>query len=187
MEQRRRSADRQLLAQALASVAAGNKPALREVYERTSAKLYGICLRILSDHGQAEDALQDIYLTIWKRAETFDAARASPVTWLATIARNRAIDRLRARDNRVYAQLNDAVEVADTRPDPAQSLEASQARDRLGRCLADLEDRQARVIRAAFFEGITYAELAEADNVPLGTMKSWVRRGLIKLKACLTA
>lgn len=186
-EQRRRLVDRQELTRALADVATGSEPALRQVYERTAAKLYGICLRILSDPQEAEDALQDIYVSIWKRAGTFDEARASPVTWLATVARNRAIDRLRARDNRVYSELNDAADVADPRPDPAALLEASQASDHLRRCLADLEDRQARAIRAAFFDGVTYAELAEADHVPLGTMKSWVRRGLIKLKACLTA
>lgn len=178
-------ADRQALVRALVRVAEGSEPALRDVYSRTSAKLFGICLRILSDRQEAEDALQDIYLTIWKRAGTYDAERASPVTWLATIARNRAIDRLRARGVRPFATLDAAADVADARPDALAGIEAAQERDRLARCLDTLEARQAGAIRAAFFGGLTYSELADAGAVPLGTMKSWVRRGLLRLKACL--
>ena len=177
--------DRQALVRALASVADGSEPALRDVYSRTAAKLDGICLRILSDRQEAEDALQDIFVTIWKRAGTFDADRASPVTWLATIARNRSIDRLRARGSRPFTTLDAAAEVADTRQDAVASIEAAQDRQRLMHCLDTLEARQAGAIRAAFFGGLTYSELADAGAVPLGTMKSWVRRGLLRLKACL--
>jgi len=178
-------ADRQALVRALAGVAEGSEVALRDVYSRTAAKLYGICLRILSDRQEAEDALQDIFVTIWKRAGTFDAERASPVTWLATIARNRSIDRLRARGVRPFVTLDAAADVADTRPDVVANIEAAQDRDRLMECLDTLEARQAGAIRAAFFQGLTYSELADAGAVPLGTMKSWVRRGLLRLKACL--
>jgi RNA polymerase sigma-70 factor (ECF subfamily) len=177
--------ERQALVRALARVADGSEAGLRDVYARTSAKLFGICLRILSDRQEAEDALQDIYVTVWKRAGTFDADRASPVTWLATIARNRSIDRLRARGVRPFTTLDAAAEVADTRPDAVAGIEAAQERNRLMLCLDTLEARQAGVIRAAFFGGSTYSELADASAVPLGTMKSWVRRGLIRLKACL--
>lgn len=177
--------DRRSLARALAGVAGGSEAALREVYSKTAAKLYGICLRILSDRQEAEDALQDIYLTVWKRAGAYDPERASPVTWLATIARNRAIDRLRARGTRAFALLDDAADVPDPAPGAGEAMEASQDRERLVRCLDTLEARQASAIRSAFFQGATYAELAEAGAVPLGTMKSWVRRGLIRLKACL--
>lgn len=183
--ERQRLADRQHLTRALAEVAGGSEAALREVYSRTAAKLYGICLRILSDRQEAEDALQDIYLTIWKRADRFDAERASPVTWLATIARNRAIDRLRARGTRSFAMMEEAAQVPDPAPDPAASLMASQGRARIEDCLQQLEDRQAVAIRAAFFDGATYAELAEHGAVALGTLKSWIRRGLLKLRACL--
>lgn len=179
-------ADRQALVRALAGVAEGSEVALRDVYSRTAAKLYGICLRILSDRQEAEDALQDIFVTIWKRAGTFDAERASPVTWLATIARNRSIDRLRARGVRPFVTLDAAADVADPRPDAVANIEAAQDRDRLMQCLDTLEARQAGAIRAAFFQGLTYSELADAGAVPLGTMKSWVRRGLLRLKACLS-
>lgn len=183
--ERQRLVDRERLSRALEQVAGGSEAALREVYRRTSAKLYGICVRILSDREEAEDALQDIYLTIWKRAGTFDASRASPVTWLATIARNRAIDRLRARGTRSFASIEEAAQVRDPAPDAAVELEASQARAALEQCLDALEDRQAGAIRAAFFDGATYAELAQCGAVALGTMKSWIRRGLLKLRECL--
>jgi len=178
--------DRLALVRALSSVAGGSEAALRDVYSRTSAKLYGICLRILSDRQEAEDALQDIFLTIWKRAGSYDAARASPVTWLATIARNRSIDRLRARGSRPFVNLDAAADVPDARADAVAGIEAAQDRDRLMNCLDTLEARQAGAIRASFFQGLTYSELAEAGAVPLGTMKSWVRRGLLRLKACLS-
>lgn len=177
--------DRQHLADALAQVAGGSEAALAEVYQRTSAKLYGICLRILSDRQEAEDALQDIYLIIWKRAGAFDATRASPVTWLATIARNRAIDRLRARGTRRFADLDEASGVSDPGPGALALMEAGQERARLAACLGELDARPRQAIHAAFFEGATYAELAEHGGVPLGTMKSWVRRALLKLRACL--
>ncbi len=181
------AADRRHLVEALAAVAGGDEAALADVYARTSAKLYGICLRILGDRGEAEDALQDIYVTIWHRAGTFDQTRASPVTWLATIARNRAIDRARARGNRRFEGLDEAEQVRDPGPDAFASLETREAHDRLAGCVDTLEPRHAAAIRQAFFEGTTYAELATKDGVPLGTMKSWVRRALIKLRACLDA
>lgn len=177
--------DRQALTQALAAVAGGSEAALAEVYSMTAAKLFGICLRILSDRPEAEDALQDIYLTIWKRAGSFDAERASPVTWLSTIARNRAIDRLRARGTRKLGSLDEAAQVRDPAPSAFAMLQAQEDRGRLSECLGELEARQANAIRAAFFEGATYVELAQSGAVALGTMKSWIRRGLLKLRACL--
>lgn len=179
------ASERDALTRALARVAGGDEAALREVYRRTSAKLFGICLRILGDRQEAEDALQDIYVTVWKRAGGFDPARASPVTWLATVARNRAIDRLRARGTRSFTGVEDAAAVPDPRPDALAGLEAAEGQGQLHRCLDELEARQRHAIRAAFFGGMTYAELADAGAVPLGTMKSWVRRGLLRLKACL--
>lgn len=167
-------------------VAEGDRQALQQVYRATSAKLFGICFRILGDRAEAEDALQDVYLSLWRRADRFDPDRASPITWLATFARNRAIDRLRGGKVRAMAA---PVELADTIADkgPAadETMEAGQLDSRLHRCLGTLEAPQREAIRHAFFQGMTYAELAEQQDVPLGTMKSWIRRGLAKLKACL--
>lgn len=177
---------RAALSSALAQVALGSEAALRDVYDRTSAKLFGVCLRILGDRAEAEDALQDVYVTVWRRAGSFDDSRASPITWLATLARNRAIDRLRsAKRSRASEPVEAASNIADSGPSALESLQASEERGRLLDCLGEIEERTGDAIREAFFGGLTYAELAERMKVPLGTMKSWVRRGLVKLKDCL--
>jgi RNA polymerase sigma factor (sigma-70 family) len=177
---------RKQLATTIAQVAGGDRAALQLVYHATSAKLFGIALRILGDRGEAEDVLQDVYLTVWRKAGRFDATVASPITWLVTIARNRAIDRLRSG---AILQRSEPIEAADAVADPAPSpvamLEAEQERGRLEDCLRELEVTQAGAIRSAFLDGSTYEELATRASVPLGTMKSWIRRGLLKLRACL--
>jgi RNA polymerase sigma-70 factor (ECF subfamily) len=177
---------RRQLAAALRRVAGGDRAALRLVYDETAAKLFGVCLRILHDRSEAEDVLQDVYLNVWRKAASFDEARASPITWLVAIARNRAIDRVRSGAGaRLAAPIEDAGEI----PDPAlianETIEAAQENRRLYSCLEELETRQQAAIRAAFIDGLTYEELAERSSVPLGTMKSWIRRGLAKLRACL--
>ena len=179
------SFDRDQLSGALARVGEGSQAALAEVYQRTSAKLFGICLRILGDRSEAEDALQDIYINVWRKAGSFDPARASPITWLATLARNRSIDRRRARGSRETAPVEDANELPDESPDALTRLTAAQEGVRIASCLGELEDRQNRAIRAAFYEGLSYPDLAARWAVPLGTMKSWIRRGLLRLKDCL--
>lgn len=177
---------RALLVNALSRVAAGERNALQTTYRLTSAKLFGVCLRILNDRAEAEDVLQEVYLTVWQKAADFDPGRASPMTWLITIARNRAIDRLRAGGrSRNMAQIDEAVEVADTAPLAESLMEDAQANARLKACLAGLETREQNALRGAFFDGNTYEELAERMKVPLGTMKSWIRRALMKLKTCL--
>ena len=179
-------ANRSELVAALARVAGGDRAALQMVYQDTSAKLFGVCLRILNDRSEAEDVLQEVYLTVWRKAASFDPARASPITWLAAIARNRSIDRLRsAAGGRRMDPIEAAEEVRDPAPAAVELVEAAQQSSRLGLCLEQLEPRQASAIRAAFLDGNTYEELAERMRVPLGTMKSWIRRGLLKLRDCL--
>lgn len=179
-------ARRKHLAAAIRRVAGGDRAALRLVYDATAAKLFGVCLRILNDRSEAEDVLQDVYLNIWRKAAAFDETRASPITWLVAIARNRAIDRLRAQG---AARLSEPVEAAEAVPDPgplaAEALEIAQEHERLYGCLDELEARASQAIRAAFLDGLTYEALAEREGVPLGTMKSWIRRGLAKLRECL--
>lgn len=176
---------RALLVAALSRVAAGDRLALRDVYERTSAKLFGIILRICQEREAAEDVLQEVYVTVWNRAAGYDPERASPVTWLATIARNRAIDWRRARRPVESVGMEEAEAIADDAALAPERIEAEQEARRLHTCLDEIENKQAGAIRAAFLGGATYAELAERDGVPLGTMKSWVRRGLLKLRECL--
>jgi RNA polymerase sigma factor (sigma-70 family) len=179
-------AKRRQLSAALNRVAGGDRPALCLVYEMTSAKLFGVCLRILNDRSEAEDVLQDVYLTVWRKAASFDDARASPITWLVAIARNRSIDRLRSAGVVRFSQPIEAADaVADPAPSAAQTLEDAQESKRLKSCLDEIEARQSAAIWSAFMDGLTYEALAEREGVPLGTMKSWIRRGLAKLRECL--
>lgn len=172
----------------LERTAGGDREALRELYDLTSAKLLGVCLRILADRDEAEDVLQDVYLTIWRKADLFDAGRASPITWMAAIARNRSIDRLRALGGRgasVDVELAEAL--PDEAPDALARLEGADEARRLRLCLDGLDERARGAITAAFFGGETYEALARRDAMPLGTVKSVVRRGLLRLKGCLDA
>ena len=174
------------LALALGHAGSGDRAAFKIVYEATSAKLLGVCLRILADRQLAEDVLQDTYLTVWRKASTFDPSRASPITWLVTIARNRSIDRLRSgAPMRKTTPVEDAHDLADAAPLASDVIETTDEVGRLNACLDTLEDKVRGVIRTAFMDGMTYDALATRENVPLGTMKSWIRRGLLRLRSCL--
>jgi RNA polymerase sigma-70 factor (ECF subfamily) len=170
----------------MARVAVGERAALRQLYEATSAKLFAVCLRILSDRQESEDVLQEVYVTIWRRADRFDVGRASVMTWVSTIARNRAIDRLRARSPMAYADQVEDLQIPDGAVSAEALLVAAGEAGRLHHCLSELDERTEKVIRTAFFEGVTYEALALRMDTPLGTVKSWVRRGLAKLKGCLS-
>jgi RNA polymerase sigma factor (sigma-70 family) len=179
-------ANRSLVAAALARIPGGDQTALQTVYRLTSAKLFGVVLRILGERSEAEDVLQEVFVTIWRKAGDFDANRASPMTWLIAIARNRAIDRLRASKNsRHMDPIDDAQEIADGTPLADDALEKSEDNARLHGCLDGLASEEKVALRGAFFDGNTYEELAQRMSVPLGTMKSRIRRAMIKLKLCL--
>lgn len=170
----------------LAGVARGDRVAFERLYRSASPRLFAICLRLLPDRAEAEDVLQEVFTAIWHKAEQFDPTRASPMAWMGMIARNRAIDRLRSPGHAVRTT---AIELGDELPDggatPADEAEAHTERERLQRCLQRLDDRRRGLIRTAFFEGATYEELARRSGAPLGSVKSWIRRGLIQLRACL--
>ena len=176
---------RQRLVEALVATGGEDRSAFRTLYRLTSAKLFGVCLRICGDRQAAEDVLSEVYLTIWKRAGAFEPGRASPISWLATIARNRAIDWRRSSGRTPPARVEEIADLADDRISAEDSMLAEERASRLHLCLDQLEQRQRDAIRTAFFDGLTYADLATRDAVPLGTMKSWVRRGLLRLKDCL--
>lgn len=173
------------LEHALEAVATGDRAAFELVYRRTSVKLFGVALRILPERQEAEEVLQEVYLAVWRRAGAFDPARGTAMTWLITLARNRALDRLRASRRRP----SDPIELADNVPDPEPDAETHVlAQDEAGRiawCLDRLDGDDARLVRTAFFEGASYGELATRAARPLGTIKSRIRRALIRLKDCL--
>jgi RNA polymerase sigma factor (sigma-70 family) len=183
------------LAQLLARTGLGDRAAFAELYQRTSGHLLAVVLRIQRDRAQAEDLLQEVYVSVWKAASGFDAARSQPLTWLTSIARNRAIDGLRRAQSQPRLESSaraddderpDAVEaVADEGPGPADLLgRASEARE-LGQCMEQLTPPQRQSVALAFFDGLSHAEVAEHLCQPLGTVKSWVRRALMVLKGCL--
>src|SRR4029077_3290551 len=136
-------ADRSLIAAALGRIPAGDRTALQTVYRLTSAKLFGVCLRILGERGDAEDVLQEVFVTVWRKAADFDASRASPMTWLIAIARNRSIDRLRAsRHSPNRDPMDMAVEIADATPGADSAWESSKDYTRLHACLDGLAPRE---------------------------------------------
>ena len=176
-------AARSQLAAALARVAGGDRAALQLVYRDTVGEAFWRLPPYLTRQGEAEDVLQDVYMTVWRRAETFDPDRASPITWLVAIARNRSIDRLRSSAKaRRMQPIDDAFEVSDGAPSALAQVESGEEHRRLMDCLGELEPRHAAAIRSAFLDGATYEELAQRVDVPLGTMKSWIRRSLMRLQ-----
>lgn len=174
---------RRSLGTALIATGAEDRRAFQEVYSRTSAKLFGICLRICGDRQGAEDVLHEVYLKVWKQAGAWDPSRGTAITWLATIARNRAIDWRRTQNVRRATSIDDAVaNIIDLSPSVELAMVASERSCNLQHGLRALRPHQRDAIREAFFDGATYAELAAARDVPLGTVKSWVRRGLAQMK-----
>jgi RNA polymerase sigma-70 factor (ECF subfamily) len=170
----------------LAQVALGNRAAFEALYHGTCDRLFGICVRVLNERAEAEEALQEVFTAVWRKAAQFDATKASALSWLSMVARNKAIDRLLAQPMRgVLTTLETAADVADPGASPAQQAEALTDRDRLARCLDELEPRRRALIREAFFGGLTYEELAIRLKSPLGSVKSWIRRGLVQLRTCL--
>jgi len=169
----------------IARVGLRDRAAFAALYDRTSAKLFGICLRILGDRAEAEDALQEVYLRIWHRADRYAANGLSPMTWLITVARNHAIDRLRARRKPVE-DLETVPEVADSGPTPEAAAVAAGERARIAVCLEELPADRADAVRRAYLDGETYHDLATRFGVPLNTMRTWLRRSLLKLRDCLS-
>jgi len=177
--------DHQHLEDLIARVALRYRAAFSALYNATSAKLFGICLRVLHDRAKAEEALQDVYVKIWNRADRYRVTGHSPMTWLITVARNHAIDRLRA-EGPATVDLDVVAPMAAPGPSPeASAIAAGEAR-RIGACLEELPADRADAVRGAYLDGQSYKDLAQRYDVPLNTMKTWLRRSLMSLKECLS-
>ena len=172
------------VAQLLIRVAAQDRAAFGNVYATTSAKLMGVLLRILNDRAESEDALQEVYTRVWLRATRFDATKGRGMTWLIAMARNLAIDRIRARRD-VTADEGAVEALVDRSPNAeGQTIALGEAR-RVAECFATLEPDRAAAVRRAYLEGQSYQELADHYAVPLNTMRTWLRRSLLRLRECL--
>ncbi|WP_297769858.1 sigma-70 family RNA polymerase sigma factor [uncultured Roseovarius sp.] len=166
-------------------VAQGDRAAFSNLYSSTSAKLFGVVLRVLNDRAEAEEVLQEIFVKVWHNAGKYSVNGLSPMTWLITIARNAAIDRLRkARRAEKPAELEERI--ADPGAGPEEAAIAKSEQSRLTACFAELAARHAEAVRRAYLEGETYAELAARFDVPLNTMRTWLRRSLLSLRECLS-
>ncbi|HEY9019542.1 MAG: sigma-70 family RNA polymerase sigma factor [Paracoccaceae bacterium] len=168
----------------IARVALGDRAAFSKLYDNTSAKLFGVVLRVLNDRASAEDAVQDAYMKIWRHAGRYSANGMSPMTWMITIARNTAIDRL--RQTRATVDLDHVAEhLTAPGPNPEQSAVAAGEARRIAACLDELEQDRGAAVRGAYLEGQSYADLAARFNVPLNTMRTWLRRSLQSLQECM--
>jgi RNA polymerase sigma-70 factor (ECF subfamily) len=177
--------EREHLNQLLIRTGRKDEKAFAELYQRTSSKLFGVCLRMLRNRSEADEVLQETYTTVWRRAASFDDAKAGAITWLTAIARNKSIDRLRQHREEPLEDPYLIDSMGGDQTTPAAEAESSHEYRRLEKCLDALEPQQRNSVREAFFTGATYNELAKRCQVPLGTMKSWIRRSLMQLRICL--
>jgi RNA polymerase sigma-70 factor (ECF subfamily) len=176
------------LAGLLAACARRDRAAFERLYRESAAKLFGVALRILRREDWAEEVLQECYLRVWNHAHEYRAGLAAPMTWMTSIVRNRCLDRLRRPRFEVADEDGALVEAAESpNPGPLAALEQDAEARALKRCLEALEAKQRQAIALAYYDGLSHSELAAHLREPLGTVKTWVRRGLMRLKACLEA
>lgn len=172
------------VADLLLRCATQDRAAFRSLYAATSSKLMGVLLRILGNRAEAEDALQEVFTRIWLRAGRFDPSKGAGMTWIIALARNHAIDRLRSRKPE-QSEEGEAELVADQAPRAETRLIAKGEAHRIAECFETLEPDRAEAVRGAYLAGLSYQELADQHAVPLNTMRTWLRRSLLKLKECL--
>lgn len=176
------------IADLLVRIARQDRAAFREIYPATSSKLMGVLQRMLGNRAEAEDAMQEVFTRVWLRASRFDASKGRGMTWLIAIARNHAIDRLRARTPKALGDDGDALDqLADERPGALDGLVAKGEARRMVDCFSQLDPDRSACVQGAYLEGLTYEDLARKFNVPLNTMRTWLRRSLLKLRECMDA
>src|SRR6218665_2583571 len=166
--------------------ALGDQRAFEDLYQQTSPRLFGVALALLRRRDLAEDVLQEAYVKVWHAAGSYRPELGTVGTWMGTIVRRSAIDRLRRQKSEGLTMPEpDGDLLEDDGPGPLERMLEDDDARRLARCLEHLDERQRESVRLAFFHGLTHSELAETMSAPLGTVKAWVRRGLEKLKGCL--
>jgi len=171
----------------MSAVAAGDRDAFAAIYRATSAKLYGVALRILRRRDLADEVIQETYVRIWNNAASFDPARASPITWMVAIARNRALDEVRRTAPLPLDATPAALDVADDAMLASEKVELASDLAKLHQCLDGLEPDRRQLVRLAYLHGLSREELGARFGHPPGTIKTWLHRSLKQLKACLTS
>ena len=180
------SARSQEIAAIIERAAAGDQHAVSELYDATSRLVYGLVLRILGDDGAAEEVLLDVYMQVWRQAAAYDSGRGAPLAWLATIARSRAIDRLRAgRQEWQRARSLETVSQQSTGEDLEEAAYVAELREVVRGALGTLSSEQREALELAYYGGLSHSEIAERLGQPLGTIKTRIRLGMIKLRALL--
>jgi RNA polymerase sigma-70 factor (ECF subfamily) len=169
----------------LEAVAKGYMPAFEQLYSATRAKLYGVLLRILGRPELAEEVMQETYLKVWSMAGKFDATQASPITWMVAIARNRAIDIVRKKGEVSIEEQPEALEVASDAPAPLARREMTEELKRLLSCLGKLDPEKQRIVLLAYYSGWSREQLSKKLNIPVNTIKTWLRRSLLEIRECL--
>ncbi len=169
----------------LTRIAAQDRAAFAQFYSATAPKLFGLLIRIMGNRAEAEDALQEVFTRIWLRAARFSPERGSAMTWAVAIARNHAIDLIRARKPTNLGDEDALAAAADPAPRAEVRMIAQGEMVRFHHCLGCLDPSVADAVRGAYISGHSYSDLALAANVPLNTMRTWLRRGLISLKDCM--
>ena len=160
--------------------------ALGLFYDRYAGLVFALALRVLRDRGESEELVEDVFIELWRRSERYDAARGAPMTYLATLARSRAIDRRRSLVSRKRG--TESAVAADSPgdvPDPSAAAVLAENAKRVQAALAQLEFDYRQAVEMAFFDGLTHTQIAEKLNKPLGTVKTYIRQGLIRLRDCL--
>ncbi len=168
----------------IARVALRDRAAFRQLYDKTSSKLFGVCLRILNNRVDAEDTLQEVYVKIWNKADRFAQGHASGIAWLAAIARNQAIDHYRSRKP-VSDDITQREDIPVDAPSPEASTVTSDDNKRLNACLNELDEKHAVAVKRTYLSGWSYQEAATELGIPLNTVKTWIRRSLLALRDCM--
>lgn len=174
----------------LARVVKGDQQAFSQLYDHSSTLLFTLAVRILGSREEAAELLQDVYLEVWRKVSRYDVGRGTPVAWLVTLTKSRAIDRLRARASRGYQATNlpevgTAAEVADPGPSPFDTQADQELRTAVGAAVAGLPQAQQQAIELAYYEGLSHTEIASRLNQPLGTVKTRIKLGMSKLRDSL--
>lgn len=174
----------------LARVVTGDQQAFSQLYDHSSTLLFTLAVRILGNREEAAELLQDVYLEVWRKVSRYDVGRGTPIAWLVTLTKSRAIDRLRARASRGYGATNQlesetAAQMADPGPSPLETQADQELRSAVGTAVSGLPQAQQQAIALAYYEGLSHSEIASRLNQPLGTVKTRIKLGMSKLRESL--